>query len=62
MFPNIFRFQYVGEMPEGAKCDFDTSQSTTDGKPCSWSIPQEHGNQFSDLLHNESDKNEGIRN
>ena len=49
-------------MPEGAKCDFDTSQSTADGKPCSWSIPQEHGNQFSDLLHNEMDKNEGTSN
>jgi hypothetical protein len=49
-------------MPEGAKCDFDTSQLTADGKLCSWSFSQNHGNQFSDLLHNESEQKEGTPN
>ena len=37
----------IDQMPEGAKCDFDSTQ-IHDGETCGWKIPQHHSNHMSD--------------
>ena len=37
----------IDQMPEGAKCDFDSAQ-IHDGETCGWKIPQHHSNHMSE--------------
>jgi hypothetical protein len=54
--------QYCDEMPDGAKCDFDTPQ-IQNGDTCGWHIPQQHDDIVNKIPENVpsemNDKHEG---